>query len=503
LFEEGRVFSHVEEPAMRLKLRASVLGYPKIIPSLKTFLENTKYLKVMTDVMKKLLPPNFKGTIRDEMEKHYYCPEGLQFKVQTSENDFQLHKKPQGYGFWSAYTQLFLFSMRHFYGLTDARPLGRSTPLEKPIFDRSELWKRFKNCAKEIGFTIPGLNKSRPAGSLESIAIHDLLARLRPPELFTYDSSTLSEWSTRIAAMLVEMTPRKVINQKPIHSWDNLETWSLDQRCGMTEVSTFFSDQKYLFMGNIYVDDQDARENMTSFAVKRDIFTTFMPVFGEGDFNMEEMLDRGDSSVDPVLDYNPSMLPGGSPVRLNQQHSLPSILPPEDPITNLGESRVSLIPYAIAPTSQEIQSITPSGANESSDGRFYIMTQNINVCTCQTHMSPDVFYSSFKPLFDANRLPFVVFFNYSTSVADFIRQYNVDIFAQTLSGSIWFAGVNDADLSLQTIIAEQVHQICTAGVSCIIFHGDGVFHSKLVKYPAQEIKVPTFNFSTSQWVLGD
>ncbi|KAJ5259685.1 hypothetical protein N7524_008747 [Penicillium chrysogenum] len=41
-------------------------GYRKIIPSLRTFLENTKYLKAITNVIKKILPVNFKGTIRSK-----------------------------------------------------------------------------------------------------------------------------------------------------------------------------------------------------------------------------------------------------------------------------------------------------------------------------------------------------------------------------------------------------------------------------------------------------
>lgn len=45
----------------------------------------------------------------------------------------------------------------------------------------------------------------------------------------------------------------------------------------MTDTETFFSDQKYLFLENIYSTDEPARENMTSFAVKRNIFRSFFP----------------------------------------------------------------------------------------------------------------------------------------------------------------------------------------------------------------------------------
>lgn len=164
-----------------MRLRQAALQYPKTIPSLRTFLENTKYLKVMTDVIKRVLSPKFKGTIREAMLKRYVSPQGFQYKIQTSENDFDQREGSKEYGFWSAYRQLFLFAMRHFFGLTDLHPLGLSQSSEKPRLDRSELWKRFKSCAAEVGFILPGPKSSCPTSSIESIAIHKLLTRLHPP----------------------------------------------------------------------------------------------------------------------------------------------------------------------------------------------------------------------------------------------------------------------------------------------------------------------------------
>lgn len=54
-----------------------------------------------------------------------------------------------------------------------------------------------------------------------------------------------------------------------------VEDWSLEWRYGMTDIRSFFSDQKYLFLRNIYSSDDISRENLTSFAVKRDCFLSF------------------------------------------------------------------------------------------------------------------------------------------------------------------------------------------------------------------------------------
>jgi hypothetical protein len=57
-------------------------------------------------------------------------------------------------------------------------------------------------------------------------------------------------------ALLMEIAPCKIAYPTPSQSWDKIEEWSLEQRCGMTDTETFFSDQKYLFFHNIYCKGQ-------------------------------------------------------------------------------------------------------------------------------------------------------------------------------------------------------------------------------------------------------
>ena len=44
IFDQNLAFSHTMDPHLRLQLRRAALDYPTVIPSLKLFLENTKYL---------------------------------------------------------------------------------------------------------------------------------------------------------------------------------------------------------------------------------------------------------------------------------------------------------------------------------------------------------------------------------------------------------------------------------------------------------------------------
>lgn len=64
VFENRLAFLMVHDPTLRLKLLDAALGFSIIIQSLKIFLENTKYLKAMTDAVKTILPKSSKGIIR-------------------------------------------------------------------------------------------------------------------------------------------------------------------------------------------------------------------------------------------------------------------------------------------------------------------------------------------------------------------------------------------------------------------------------------------------------
>jgi hypothetical protein len=68
----------------------------------------------------------------------------------------------------------------------------------------------------------------------------------------------------------------------------------------MANSDTFFSDQKYLFLHNLYTKDQPARENMTSFAVKRDSFRSFFLDLDDGSRMDTAPMDPAPMDVVPV-----------------------------------------------------------------------------------------------------------------------------------------------------------------------------------------------------------
>lgn len=70
----------------------------------------------------------------------------------------------------------------------------------------------------------------------------------------------------------------------------------------MIDTDTFFLDRKYLFLENIYSIDQPARENLTSFAVKRDTFRFFFTDFEGNDTELNDV-DNYNDMANGVADH--------------------------------------------------------------------------------------------------------------------------------------------------------------------------------------------------------
>ncbi|KAJ5402751.1 uncharacterized protein N7487_008647 [Penicillium crustosum] len=431
----------VKDPNLRSKMQHAVLGYRKIIPSLRTFLENTKYLKAMTDVVKKILPAMF---------RYYVAPRNQQFYIQSLENDFVQRVGPKDFGFWSAYRQLFLFAMRHFCGMTDSQPLG------------------FIYCYSRSSY---------PSS---------------PPELFEYEENQMSEWSTKVASFLGSMTPRVATIPVPIQTCDRSENWNLQSRCGMTDTESFFLDQKYLFLENIYSPDHTIQENMTSFAVKRDIFRSFFSELDLTDMERMREQDAGDQTFNrekapPTVLQNTEdtgMVGSDQPIVYNQLAPVQS--------TDIG-TEISSLPLPI------VQGPVPTQSNQVTQ----ISEMTPIVCKCTVNMTPDDFYAAFTKLPPYNG---VMFFDIATSEVLFFRAETANQAHEWIEDldDRWYARVVDDAFSLKTISPNEVFTMCQIG-PCFFFHGrrdESSFKSQLTPAATDtDISLPCFNPETNLWTL--
>ena len=561
IFDQNLAFSRTTDPHLRLQLHRAALGYSTIIPSLKLFLENTKYIKPIAQVVKRLLPCNSKGTIRQTMQRYYVAPQDQKFPIQVSENNYEEHKSGnQEYGFWSAYRQIFLFAMRHFYGLSEAHPLGHSRYAKpRKMHDSQELWSRFKKLAFSLGFVLPGHHPfSRPAQNPpEFTVVHTFLTRLRPPELFEYNPSILAQLSSHIASVLAQMKESRITTLVPFLSLDIEEDWSLQKRCGMTDIDTFFSDQKYLFFHNIYCRPNDPRcQSLTSFAVKRDMFLAFFPEFCEDTYmtGTDCPSDDRDQADSALMQIETSSTPQAAPVQGTN-------MIPEGEEVNMLESSLTtaMVPASSQPQyssvleTQQLLQPQPHPLNfdphilesvEPPIGRELCLVQKehdrpllqgasnelilqsllspaehdinpikwqtVDACACHIGITPSLFYTQLCDQVSESP-PYTIFFHVSKKEIICLLHSSVDRFPDLLRelGDIWFARVDEGlgkRPMLNSLTVKQVMSMLQQGTSLLFVGNSGDFRSDILLFDihtgvAEAMAMPHFHEGQKLWEM--
>ena len=108
-----------------------------VIPSIHTFLKDTKYLEPPARILKALLPGKCKGS----MSQYFSALHSGQTKakVQTSEFTFEYQILPSSRSLWLSYRQLWLFALRHF-PVMDGQLPRRDNTKESTLHVKRRRW---------------------------------------------------------------------------------------------------------------------------------------------------------------------------------------------------------------------------------------------------------------------------------------------------------------------------------------------------------------------------
>ena len=278
--QDGILFPAVTDKQQRLDILRRLSAIPYLIPSLYTFIENTKHIEPPAKIMKKLLPPRFRGSVRQAFRRLYTGQ--TQILEQRNETTFKSLSLSAEECFQAAYQQLWLFAMRRFPEMTGTQPrkdAGR--PMEAIMGGAEEWWHRFGELALKGGFDsvqIRHLCSQNP----EEKMIRDFLHQARSSDVYQFNETVFNSEVQRISRSLSDVQPRDVHRPAAEFSSDAQRSLKLSERCGRPFYQSFMLNRKYLFRGVIYNDDLQPldvagqrRRNITSLAVKRDIFHTF------------------------------------------------------------------------------------------------------------------------------------------------------------------------------------------------------------------------------------
>ncbi|KAL8673857.1 MAG: hypothetical protein Q9168_001722 [Polycauliona sp. 1 TL-2023] len=253
------------------------------IPSIYTFLEDTKYLEPCAKVMKELLPLEAKASIRQTYERCYN--DQIEVPIEVAEARFDNFTcKSAAISYRLAYLQIWLFAMRHFPVLTghcprkdvaSAKPstsrcdsvlrvnlylLATKTGFEN-VNTRVESWDRAcqEEAEKALAHFLPYPEYSIPVKKQE------LIARKIAYVVKGYKETVRRESSE----ILAEITTDD----------QSLDCGShVNFRCGVPFEKTYIRDRMLLFLKTIYdsfVEIPVPRRYLSSFAIKSIMVQSF------------------------------------------------------------------------------------------------------------------------------------------------------------------------------------------------------------------------------------
>ncbi|GJP89784.1 hypothetical protein AlacWU_02683 [Aspergillus niger] len=232
LLSVGVLFPGVTDPERRTLLARRLLSVTTIIPSLRTFMEDTKYLLPCALALRRLIPDAPGDTIQTCLWHYYSAPEP--------------HTKNGRATFLHAYRRLWLFTMRCFPHLVSIMPLrdrrGAARRVHRSREKSKRCWTALAHLAWSQGFRTPKI------------------------------AAILQQWGFRPV-----QCQRQGHFQEPYLTRNGTGPWKLRHRCGMPSEMSFLQSQPFLTLHNIDTHrDCVAGEDLTPFAVARGIFQAFL-----------------------------------------------------------------------------------------------------------------------------------------------------------------------------------------------------------------------------------
>lgn len=274
--DDKALFPLVTEQRKRDLIRRNICDISGLIPSLHTFFESLKYLEPCCKILRDIIPPKSKRTIRQELFGNFYRQPELWIEHDESDRRFQSPislEVDRKLGYW----QLWLYTMRHFPELTSSTPrkeLKKSKPQPKqpsPAFEQ-----RFAELAFQTGFQTP-MVKERHKHEAEA----DLALRFVTE---CGGSAAVCKDELRAMVSLARTILTKASRPGRVESPTDNGTVVVpkDRRIGRPFESTYIHDKKFLFLPCLRPAPSETEveppSNITTFFATKDMFFNFFGI---------------------------------------------------------------------------------------------------------------------------------------------------------------------------------------------------------------------------------
>lgn len=254
----GRIFSLINDHQTKSQVKETLRGIRMMIPSLHTFLADTKYLEPCAQILQTLLPEQWRA-----MRRLSVC-HGLTniFAPAT--------------GFEQAYREIWIFCFANYASMTQIGP--RKDP-KKPNPRQSfsqDCWHRIAVLALRLGFRsekIQELANQDPSLVFARSALTDLRC-----SGYQIDDTAFATGVDEMRRVLQAVKSIFSSNSSsPFLTSDTSPSWKIELRCGRPYEQAYLNDREHLSPQWVYGTEDIPRENITTFAVSRDIISAFLP----------------------------------------------------------------------------------------------------------------------------------------------------------------------------------------------------------------------------------
>ena len=275
LFQRGQVFSAVTNQVKREGLLRSVLAQRCLIPTLRTFFENQKYLEPCSVILKSLLDDSEKRSLWKSFQANFFAPNAIQ--VQISENSPSIEVLPLAGGKFTeaalklGYMQLWMFCFRHFPEMTAFKPRLKMRTTQQTLQPQinAALLPKLASFAVKLGFRTDkavALANEDP----DLVAAEQFLRSMRPSSTVDISRQVLD-----IKRMLAETDSASEVPYATQPSrFSANQSLSKERRCGRPFEQDHIQDHTTLYVPLLYVEVESST-NFSSLYAKVDIFKAF------------------------------------------------------------------------------------------------------------------------------------------------------------------------------------------------------------------------------------
>lgn len=271
------IFGDVDHAGRRTYLLNRLMDVSTLIPTLRTFFENLKYLEPCCVIMKSLVSVHGQGsrTICRAFRKSYISTQRA--FVDFAEDDRRSFLG--GNNLWrsASYLQLWLYTMRHFPEMTIYT--CRKEP-KKPKPQNGD-----PDAAIVCGFARLAIDLGFPTKRARTLASKDPDTTAAAQLLRSAQLSLVAKDPRFVGPIASALgTARRVCRTRSRSAHPELTTGGsgepISRRCGMPFEDSHVADRLFLYLPTLTVENPLPRRAVTSLFVKRDLFIGFFGLCG-------------------------------------------------------------------------------------------------------------------------------------------------------------------------------------------------------------------------------